>query len=316
MSLLLLLAAGVAACRVPAGGTPLPIDYLAHRLVLRVPQPVGPPLRFYLDTGGGTNMLYSGAVARLGLTVDSVAGGSKGSGTVPAAKVSMPAAYPSFSPESAATLFVPPSNPEFENETDGPLDGFLSRVWFADRGWTLDYPARSLRYHPAGLGDSLPAECWVPLGFQADSTGRRTTHFPRMTAVVDGDTLQFLFDTGAMTSLSDSALARIGDGGPSRRGTSFITASVVSRWRTRHPDWRVIERAELGTNAAMIEVPAVTIGGTTVGPVWFTSRPDPNFHQYMAQWMDRPLDGALGGSAFRYFVIVLDYPKSRAAFIR
>ena len=50
MTLMLLAAFAVAPCRAPAGGIALPVDYLANRLVLRVSQPAGRPLRFYLDT--------------------------------------------------------------------------------------------------------------------------------------------------------------------------------------------------------------------------------------------------------------------------
>jgi hypothetical protein len=36
----------------------------------------------------------------------------------------------------------------------------------------------------------------------------------------------------------------------------------------------------------------------------------------MAQWMDRKLDGALGGSAFPSFRITIDYPNATATFER
>jgi hypothetical protein len=45
-------------------------------------------------------------------------------------------------------------------------------------------------------------------------------------------------------------------------------------------------------------------------------RPDRAFHEWMAQWMDRPLDGALGGSALRYFRVLVNYPEGYAAFER
>ena len=64
----------------------------------------------------------------------------------------------------------------------------------------------------------------------------------------------------------------------------------------------------------MIEVPEVSIAGFRVGPVWFTERPDPNFHQYMSQWMDRRVDGALGGNALRFFRVTVDYPVAVAHF--
>lgn len=69
--------------------------------------------------------------------------------------------------------------------------GFLGRLWFTDRTWTFDYPAGRLLLRPP---DDLPAHesaARIPLGFQTDSDGRRTTHFPRVQVVVDGDTLDY-----------------------------------------------------------------------------------------------------------------------------
>jgi hypothetical protein len=85
------------------------------------------------------------------------------------------------------------------------------------------------------------------------------------------------------------------------------------RWRAKHPGWRVIANADRSVaGMPMIEVPSMSIGGHRVGPVWFTVRPDRNFHQFMSQWMDRRIDGAIGGSALRYLRITLDYPNAIA----
>ena len=65
----------------------------------------------------------------------------------------------------------------------------------------------------------------------------------------------------------------------------------------------------------MIEVPQVTIAGLSVGPVWFTQRPDAAFREWMSQMMDKPVDEAIGGSALKYLRVVLDYP-GKTAYIR
>jgi hypothetical protein len=158
----------------------------------------------------------------------------------------------------------------------------------------------------------------VTLGFQTDPAGKRSADFPRIAATLDGETLDLLFDTGATISLSPEALAQLADKGPATRGTSFIAAVHFDAWRRKHPDWRVIEHADIGIKEAqpMIEVPAVTVAGYTVGPVWFTRRPDPNFHQLMSQYMDRQVEGALGGSALRFFRMTVDYPHASAVFER
>jgi hypothetical protein len=59
-----------------------------------------------------------------------------------------------------------------------------------------------------------------------------------------------------------------------------------------------------------------TVGGFDVGPVWFTWRPDGAFHEWMAQLMDKPTEGALGGSAFHTLRITVDWIRGRAAFER
>lgn len=306
------------ACPVPTGGVPLDVQYLDHRWIALVRQSESSPLRFYLDTGGGANMFFASAARRLGLPVAHDSAAPPGAGTVAAASIARPASFPPFSAidDAAASLLVPPPNPMMETESDGPLDGFLGRLFFAERIWTFDYPGHTLRLLAPDAAARIPDHCWQALHFQVDSSGRRTTHFPRLTVVVAGDTLQMLFDTGAMTQLTDSARTALGDGSPARRGTSFIRQGIADRWRARHPEWHVIEGAEQGTRATMIRVPTVTIGAEPVGPVWFTVRPDPNFQQFMAQWMDRPLDGAIGGSALQSLVVTVDYPRALASVVR
>ena len=65
----------------------------------------------------------------------------------------------------------------------------------------------------------------------------------------------------------------------------------------------------------MIEVPYFSVAGFRIGPVWFTERPNANFHEYMSQWMDRRVDGALGGNVFRFFRVTVDYPAAVARFV-
>lgn len=193
-------------------------------------------------------------------------------------------------------------------------DGVLGQSWFAGRVWTFDYPGRRLLLRPPGDLPQVPPQHRVPLGFQTDKAGIRTTGFPRLQATIDGEKIDFLFDTGAETRLTPNAVASLNDQGPTVRATSFIILSTLRKWHRHHPDWRIIQHAEAGTDEPMIEVPQVTVGGYTVGPVWFTDRADANFHPAMSQYMDKEIDGALGGSCFQYLRITLDYPKAVAVF--
>lgn len=133
---------------------------------------------------------------------------------------------------------------------------------------------------------------------------------------MDGEPLDLLLDTGAHVLLSTAAAAALADGRAAARATSFITAGVFARWHARHPEWRVLEGADSGLGQAMIEVPALTVAGWPVGPIWFTRRADADFHDFMSRWTDRPVTGALGGNALKGFRVTLDYPGRRAAFER
>lgn len=59
---------------------------------------------------------------------------------------------------------------------------------------------------------------------------------------------------------------------------------MFRRWHAAHPDWRVIEHA------------------------------DAAFHQFMAQYMDKAPEGALGGSAFATLRVTVDWTNGRATF--
>ena len=194
----------------------------------------------------------------------------------------------------------------------------LGQAWFADRVWTFDYPGQRLLLWPdsAAVMPADPAHA-VALGFRTDTTGTRVLSFPRLRVEIDGDSIDLLFDTGATANIPAAALEKLADGLPAERATSFITSSVLNRWRERHPDWRVIDEADETVPAmVMIEVPSLSIAGFDAGPVWFTERPDRNFHEYMSSFMDRRVEGALGGSGLKYFRITVDYPRAMAWFER
>jgi hypothetical protein len=80
---------------------------------------------------------------------------------------------------------------------------------------------------------------------------------------------------------------------------------------------RVIERAD--SNVAgmrLVEVPAIEIAGHPVGPLWFVERPTANVHELAPQWMDRPVDGAVGGGLLRFLGVTLDCPGAAQLIVR
>ena len=196
------------------------------------------------------------------------------------------------------------------------ISGMLGQEWFADRVWTWDYPGHKLLWRTAADLPFIATSHRVQLGFPTDDHGKRhpSGSFPRIQVTIDDEVIDLLFDTGATTTVKETALKAINDGHAAQRATSFINQSIFDRWHKKHPDWRVVENAESSSGAAMIEVPRLSAGGYDVGPVWFTARPDKNFDQGMSQWMDKKVHGALGGSALRFFRITVDYPNAIAYF--
>lgn len=276
-------------------------------------------LLLYTDTGGGMVSLYPEAVTRLGVRIDTVRW-HRGTESGMRLVVKVPRVV-------GDSLFPVPldSNPAFArflvqyDEQPPPdasgvsWDGRLGSLWFAGGVWIIDYPHRRLYFNGTSVVGPRGRDCWVPLGFQIDSLGKRTNSFPRITARIDGEPIEFLLDTGARTQLTDDALSVVDPSESRFRATSFIIQDRFDAWHRRHPDWPMVPRGEEPTGFAMIRVPMIEIDGRTVGPVWFTARPNGNFQKFMSQYMDRPIEGALGGSAWKYVTLILDYPRARAA---
>lgn len=197
-------------------------------------------------------------------------------------------------------------------------DGMVGSHYLGTRTWTFDYPGRRLVIEGDGWKPAAGAHA-TPLGFRRDTASGVDLHFPRITVRIDGQPIDFLLDTGA--TAHPTAAGRKASGAATVHGegvTSYITTGQLDRWHAAHPDWRVVTRGDDLFGPAhvsrLIEVPKLVIAGWTVGPVWFTERPDHAFHNYMAQMMDRPTEGAIGGNVFRHFRMTLDYPKATAWF--
>jgi hypothetical protein len=310
------------ASRRAAAPVELPARYDEGRWYVAPVTARGEALLFFTDSGGGANMLFAPVAEHLGLARETVEMDGQKVEVVafPAMKPGASIPLPTPAGPGGGKLLVTPYEGEVRQRfppAAGGLpraSGFLGAWWLADRVWTFDYPGRHLFLRTPGDLPPYSPEHQVALGFQTGADGRRTSQFARIEAEVGGETLDFLFDTGATTILTETGLAALGDGRPAERAASFITASSFGRWHAKHPDWRVIEKAEKGSGEAMIEVPVVRIGGYGVGPVWFTRRPDRNFHVYLFQWMDKPPEGALGGSALRDLRVTVDYPGAVVVF--
>jgi hypothetical protein len=296
----------------PGRPIPMPVKFLEHRFFVQPMTEDGATLLLFTDTGGGL-MLSREAAERMSLSVSSVEG--DGGEAMDAAL--LPAmVWDAWIPPITVFDGRMPVRPARELQMiDRDVDGLLGQAWFKERVWTFDYGEGQLLLRAQGdLPTHEPAHRAF-LGFPRNAAGERGANYPRIEVQVDGQTIDLLFDTGATVKLTPAALASLGDGKGVTRATSFISASTFKSWQEKHPDWRVIEGADANLGGEpMIEVPALTVAGFTVGPVWFTRREDKNFHEWMSQWMDKKIDGALGGSALKYFRVTVDYPRAMAVF--
>jgi len=293
----------------------IPTKFKANRIIVTPVTVSGDTLSFYTDTGGGVNMVWPSAVKKLGL--DTTQRQMRGQAiTLASLPDFLPEAEIPFPPTSSSTfgekLAVRP--PHRQLKPGGT--GFLGAPWFANRIWEFDYPDHTLSLIPEMDWADLSDDHTVELGFQTDADRNKTTHFARITIEVDGDSIDVLFDTGATVLAKKRTAEQLGKTGIRNIGTSFIIDSIYTKWQEEHPDWEVIENAERQTGFSIIKVPAIGIAGYEVGPVWFTLRPDENFTGRMSRWMDETVYGAVGGSAFQYFRIIVDYPNEKAIFFR
>lgn len=303
----------------------IPVRYVAARIIAEPRTADGRPLNLWVDTGGGgfdgMYLLTDDAARRLHLASSRLEQDGQ-SVTV--------AALPEFAPHEgipapagrhAKVLVVPASGFDGPGDTihyDGMLGaGYLPGNFRThDRVWTFDYPGghlilQGVRWRPPV--DAHPAALHFPM----DAQGHLKSGFARVVVRIDGEPLNLLLDTGATGYPTPTAIAA--EGGRAKvRATSFITTSQLDRWHRAHPGWRVIEDADRmrirGKPMRAIEVPSVEIAGWRTGPVWFTERPDTNFHDFMSSMMDKQVEGALGGNAFEHFVMTVDYREERAWF--
>ena len=279
-----------------------------HDQVWVTPTLDGERLRFFTDTGGGWNAISDTLAQRLALVREKSDDGERVAWPAFDEGAGIPAAPPNF---MGGRLVV-----ATQEQLSG-ADGFLGGRWFADGVWEFDYPNRRL-YRLSGFAADAGQPHSAALGFQTNGAGERTMHFPSIDVEVAGEVLPMLYDSGATATTTDNSASIFGVAPGTNVGTSFIEHEVFERWTQAHPDWRVIEAADMKgkQKRRMIEVPEVTIAGHRVGPVWFSEQPKGAFQSYMAKMMDRPTWGALGGSALKYFRVVIDYPGSAAYFAR
>ena len=314
LALLLRMAQAPAQEPKPAQPIVLPAKCVEHRFVVQPVTRDGLKLNLFTDSAGGL-FLYEDAAKRFHLAAVAAPN------TDPSEERFKIVTLPPFQSDAAIPSMILPLLPRNKAPDTAGIkilltdsDGMLGQRWFAGRVWTFDYPGKRLLWRAANDLPPHKKTQEVALHFQTDALGRRKNNFARFPVIVDGESIDFLFDTGATNVLSPEALKAIGDGGAAERATSFLTRSQYTTWRKRHPEWRALDPIRTLSGNAMLEVPKITLGDCTIGPVWFTVQPDHAFHTYMAQWMDKPVEGAIGGSALKYLRVSVDWPNALSVF--
>jgi hypothetical protein len=292
-------------------GVVVPTSFEDGRIYVEMPVPSRrAPLHVLTDTGGGSFILSKDAASRLRLTLVPERSAEVMAEMGPDTWLGEPTPFirRQWIALPAKTQFL--VIPQVKLLSTSDRDGIFGQQWFADHVWTWDYPHKKLILRPPSWHPSNARPLQVT--FKTDKSRNRLSDFPRIVVRVDGEELPMLYDTGATTILTPGALEAVADKSPALRSTSMIAHSTFERWRTRHPDWRIVDDAQVATHARMILVPEVEITGRKSRAAWFTERPDKAFYEFMTQLMSDHVEGSIGGNVLADFVISIDYPRAKA----
>ena len=295
-----------------------------QRIYLKMSAAGGDTVLGFCDSGGGFTAIYPDVVDRLRLQAEVRQGMVEGAAYsyIPFAAVVKDNRIPPmlimpFTPFITTPSFEVPNKEVMQGEINYfrkfvPQDAFLGQFFWMGKAWTFDYLHQEVWVNtPVSLSDSA-APGVQRLGFKKDAEGHKTHGHPSMKIVVAGETIDVLFDIGASFLPSADGKQAL-DNAENSAGGSFIAKSVFDKWHVEHPDWKYVEKGELN-GMPLIQVPRVEIAGRTVGPVWFSMRPDANWSKGMIGSMDKVVKGAIGGSAFQYLKVTIDYNSELAKF--
>ncbi|MEO6136095.1 MAG: hypothetical protein ABIP35_13145 [Ginsengibacter sp.] len=306
-------------------GILLPSQFIeGARFYVKIATSKGDTLLGFADTGGGFTALFPDVAEKNGLSKDlkSLTIGDQDVQYIlfddlVADKRIPPIETASFIPVKESLFLVPSKKILGEQGVvllkSIPQDIFLGQHFFMGKAWTFDYLNQKIWVNTPINKNEAKNENIQSIGFKKDESGNKLFGHPSMKVVIDGDTLDMLFDTGASFILSDTGKMQMNTSNASIAG-SFIAKSVYNKWVSNHPTWKVYKNADNFTN--IIEVPSVTIGSYSVGPVLFSVRPDEAWSKNMITSMDKVVKGAVGGSALKYFKVKIDYNNELIQFMK
>ena len=299
-----------------------------ERFYIKMPTSPGDTLLAFGDSGGGISMLLPHTVAKSHLQSKLKSGIFQG--ITPVNYIvfkdlvndsNIPPPFPlriyiirrPFARVEVPFLLVPPNVDEIKEFTKfmPGIDIFLGQNFFMGKAWTFDYIHQQVWVNtPISIKDEGKPGV-QRLGFKKNGNHEPIFGHPRMVIEINGEVIDVLFDTGASILLSDSGKKQMNTDALTIGG-SFIAASIFDKWRKEHPEWKYYKEADKKRD--VIEVPIVKIGDIEVGPVLFSKRPDEDWSKGMIRTMDKIVKGAIGGSAFKYLKVTIDYSSELIKF--
>ena len=313
----------------------LPVELDDLQLILLPVTESGVTLRLRLDSGG-TTVLFTEALQRLGLSPDADLGSgvplpafSEGA-WIPGLEESETEMDPSRTGQSGTPeVLMPVRIPVRPHEGGWPgLDGVLGVSWLQGRSWTFDYPGRSLLLRTPGdlplhgqgermdllRGDSrgeAMARGGPMEGVSGDSLGIRGD-VPVVRVQAGGDSLPAAIHTASRAELTEAAVAAMGDLRATRRAITRVEASLFDAWRTQHPDWRVLEGAEEGTGEPVMEIRALRIASSEIPRLWVVRSGEIGVEVRGGTSGSETVRLFLGGDVLREFRLTLDFVEGVA----
>jgi len=292
-----------------------------ERFYIKMPTSAGDTLLAFGDSGGGISMLLPETVEKKHLQSKLKTGIFKGIMPVKyilfkdlVNNTNIPPPFPlriynirrPFARVAKPFLPVPPANGETKQLTEfmPEMDIFLGQNFFMGKAWTIDYIHQQIWVNTPLTTNDIGKPGVQKIGFKENGNHDNVFGHPSMVIEVNGELIDVLFDTGASLLLSDNGKKQLNTAAKTIGG-SFIAASIFDKWRKEHPEWKYYKEADKKSD--VIEVPIVKIGGIEVGPVLFSKRPDEDWSKGMIKTMDKIVKGAIGGSAFKYLKVTIDY---------
>lgn len=299
----------------------LPTEYHAGRFVATPVTPTGDTLCFIADSGGGVTLIRQADAHRLGLSAikhdsrDKKSALGSGLSFVNApqfrrgASIPPPVHHDGHYLSVSKEWFTNRQKEELINAIFRGADGLLGQSWFIGRTFRFDYEEQQIVWVRDGSLPQVAPEHRIPMTPARGERGAPEIAHMVLPAVISGDTIPTLFDTGATVVLTESARRKIG-GGPITRAGFHVSPNLYKKWRDEHPEWNYIENGSRGGTRGkfdLIRVPEVTVGGYEIGPVWLNT----------LRKLDRQdeFSAAIGGAALRYFdSVTVDFGAGTAAF--